>query len=422
MAIDFDSTTALRLQRLIEANQALAQVESVDELLPLLLRFAQEVTVAEASSILMYKPDTETLEFTLAYNEQEGTAESIINRNIELKLGEGIAGTVAQTRESIIVADVSKDARFYSNVDKVSGFETKSILCAPIMHQDELLGVVQVLNAKQKQFFDAQDLLILESFSHLAAVALVRSRLLEAMLRQERIQAQIDAAARIQSNFLPRIPDIGPEQSIYAITKPAIFVGGDFYDVISMPDDSLFICVADVSGKGLPAALIAATLWTTIRTLAPRHDTPGALLQALNDEVSGVMSHEMFATLVCCRYWPGTREGQVSLAGHLPPVIVGEGKVHSFNGLKGMPIGIEEGGKYSDVVFTLNRGYSFICLTDGVTEARDREGRFYGDSRLHSFFKQHNSGPYGPELLKRIDNWQQHTAASDDLTIVEISG
>jgi len=420
MHCDPETTTSLRLQRLIEANQALASVESLDTLLPKLLRFAQEVTDAEASSILMYKPETQTLEFTLAYNEQAGTAESIINRNIELRLGEGIAGTVAKNRTSIIVADARKDSRFYRHVDKMSGFETRSILCAPVMHQEELLGVVQVLNAKEKEFFDEQDLLILESFSHLAAVALIRSRLMEDKLRQERMQAQLDAAARIQSNFLPRIPDIGNGHEIFAVTQPAIFIGGDFYDLIPLGDGSLLACVADVSGKGLPAALIGATLWTTMRTLSSMHESPAMLLQALNTEVLDVLAYEMFATMICCRYWPENRTGRIALAGHLPPLHVTSGAIESIDSLSGLPLGIDPGATYSESGFTLEQGESLLLYTDGITEARDQSGEFYGKGRLESLLQVCERGPWGPEILKDIEAWQRGADANDDLTIVEI--
>ena len=192
---------ANRLKKLIAANQALAQVESLSELLPVLLEFARDVTQAMGASILLYKPESKTLEFTLAINEQQGAAEEIISKKFELSLGEGIAGYVAETRESLLVADTQEDTRFSRKVDNDTGFRTQSILCSPIVYQDELLGVVQAVNAKGKANFDSSDLDVLESFSHLAAVAMVRSRLLELRIHQERMQAQLDAAARIQATF-----------------------------------------------------------------------------------------------------------------------------------------------------------------------------------------------------------------------------
>jgi phosphoserine phosphatase RsbU/P len=412
------SNTANRLKKLIAANQALATVESLSELLPQLLHFAQEVTHAEASSILLYKPETETLEFTLAYNEQEGTAESIIKHKIELKLGEGIAGHVALTRESLIVADAMNDSRFVQKVDKVSGFQTRTILCAPILYQDELLGVVQVLNAKDKPFFDSEDLDILESFSHLAAVAMVRSRMLSALLQQERMQAQLDAASKIQQNFLPSIPDIGPGQTIFAVTKPAIFVGGDFYDLIPLADGSVLVCVADVSGKGLPAALIGATLWSRIRSLVTVHDMPGSLLGALNSSMYSVMGL-MFATMVVCRYWPDSRKAVCSVAGHPPPLHVQHGRIFELQGLKGIPIGIDPNGSFSEAAVELGGKESVLFMTDGITEARNAQQDFYGEDRMLAVLKQ-GQGPWGKRLVADVEAFRGKIALNDDMTIVEI--
>ena len=100
------------LKNSLPPNQALAQVESLSELLPVLLEFARDVTQAMGASILLYKPESKTLEFTLAINEQQGAAEEIISKKFELSLGEGIAGYVAETRESLLVADTQEDTRF----------------------------------------------------------------------------------------------------------------------------------------------------------------------------------------------------------------------------------------------------------------------------------------------------------------------
>lgn len=417
-SLSFDDTT-LRLQKLIEANQALAQVESLSELLPRLLHLAQEVTHAEASSILLYKEETNTLEFALAYNEQEGTAESIINKKIELKLGEGIAGHVAATRSSIIVENVHQDERFNKNIDKISGFVTKSILCVPVIYNAELLGVVQVLNAKDKDNFDNQDLLILESFSHLGAVALVRSKLLDAMLKQERFQAQLDAAARIQRNFLPRTPKIDDNHVLYAQTKPAIFVGGDFYDVISSKE-SLLIIVADVSGKGLPAALIGASLWTTFRSLSTEHEHPANLIKALNEEMFDIMAQQLFATLVCCRYWPENGRALISLAGHLPPLIVATDGITEISGLQGPPVGIDENSIFTEQEIHLKENTSLLFMTDGISEARNGRGDFFGDENIISTLSSLPEGVKGPAMINKVEQWRGNVDANDDLTLVEI--
>jgi serine phosphatase RsbU (regulator of sigma subunit) len=413
-----DSTQ--RLKKLIAANQALAQVESLSQLLPLLLRSAQDVTESEAASILLYKPETETLEFTLAINDNQAAVDCIINKKFELRLGQGIAGYVGQTRESVIVQDVQHDQRFFRKADEASGFITRSILCTPILYRDELLGVVQVLNSKRKDFFEHEDLDLLESFSHLAAVAMIRSRMLEKMLEQERFQAQLDAASRIQQNFLPKIPELGHGSHIYAVTKPAVFVGGDFYDIITLPDDSIFLCVADVSGKGLPAALVGASLWSKLRSLATPELGAGLLMESLNDAMYEILSQQLFATMIIARYWADSGRMTLALAGHLPPILGAPGTCVSLDEIKGQPVGIDPHIRYEEIEIQIPPHGSLLIMTDGVTEARNARREFFGDQRVEKAFKELSGPPWGEHLVRSVESWRGAVDASDDLTVVEI--
>ena len=179
-----DQNKVQRLQKLIEASSALATVESVEELLPKLLRMAQEVTFAQASSIMLYVPERNTLQFSLALNETKSGILETLKQNIELKMGEGIAGWVAQKLEPVRIDDASADERFYRKADRKTGFITRAVMCVPITHSEELLGVVQVLNPKERSIFDDEDLELLKSFSHLASFSLIRRRLLESRIRQ----------------------------------------------------------------------------------------------------------------------------------------------------------------------------------------------------------------------------------------------
>jgi phosphoserine phosphatase RsbU/P len=412
---------AERLKKLIAASQILAQTESASELLPRLLMLAQEVTDASASSILMHKPETEMLEFALAMNEDKVVAEKILGGGIALRVGEGIAGHVARERKAVLVADVQSDARFSSATDKVTGFVTRDMLCAPILYKDELLGVVQVLNAKDKACFDHEDMDVLESFAHLAAVALIRSKWLGALLRQERFQVQLDAAARIQSHFLPKLPETGRKWSVWAETKPAITVGGDMYDCIPAGPDLWLLSVADVSGKGLPAALVGAALWAALRSATAASVEPGEIMSTVNREMFGLLGHRMFITMALCAFSPSTGTGTTCLAGHPPPLVVQSGEVTNWRPETGPPLGLDEDAVYPGNQIQLGKGDSILLYSDGVTEARNEEREFFGEDRL----KECATGaifPRGPALLRALEEWRQGVEPNDDVTILEICG
>ena len=249
---------------------------------------------------------------------------------------------------------------------------------------------------------------------------MVRSRLLELRIHQERMQAQLDAAARIQATFFPKLPQLDGATGIFAITKPAIFVGGDVYDIARVSKDLLFMCVADVSGKGLPAALVGATLWTKLRSLSMEFDCPGKLLTALNAEMYDVLSQQLFVTCVLAYYHLPSGRFTFSLAGHPPPAHVSCGKVTFLDASAGLPVGVDMAETYSETECIIHPEESMLMYSDGVVEARNRQREFYGEERLCAFLGKHTQPSYGKLLLEEINTWQHNVAANDDLTIVEI--
>ncbi|MBG0777331.1 MAG: SpoIIE family protein phosphatase [Desulfovibrionaceae bacterium] len=421
---------AERLKKLIQASQVLARVESLETLLPQLLTLAQDVTYTEGSSILLYDPAADRLRFTLARNECAGLAENLLGQNIELRLGEGIAGHVAQTREPVIVNDVSRDARFSRGTDAKTGFVTRNLMCAPIVHQDELLGVAQVLNAKERDAFDPPDLELLESFAGLAAVALIRSRLLDLRLAQERIQAQLDAAARIQASFWPAMPDLAPHAEVWARTEPAVMVGGDFYDCIPLADGSVVVAVGDVSGKGLPAALVGAALWARLRTLATTVDAPGEFLAELNRQMGAVLSGGMFATMLLGRVWPATGRVLLACAGHNAPLLCRRDACLELAVPGGLPVGLEEGTAYPSTELRLEPGDHLLFYTDGITEARAPSREFFGEERLFAILSEparsregasgSDKSLRGPRLVQTVKDWRAGASANDDVSVLEV--
>jgi GAF domain-containing protein len=216
-----------RLRKLTEANRSLAEIESLDELLLRLMELAKEVTAAEASLIFLYDSKNRLLEIASIKDDRFGDqAEKLFKGTVKLNIGERIAGLVAKNRKSIMVEDAQKDPRFSQKADKERNFTTRSLLCVPLVYQEEFLGVLCALNATGKPFFDKEDLAVLESFADLAAVAIIRSRLLEQRIEQERVRAEMQAAAKIQQLFWTQIPELGAGSHAWAFTEPTTSAGG----------------------------------------------------------------------------------------------------------------------------------------------------------------------------------------------------
>ena len=159
-----------RLRKLTEANRSLAEIESLDDLLLRLMDLAKEVTAAEASLLFVYNSESRLLEIVSIKDDRfADRADELFKGKGFLKIGEGLAGWVAQNRKAVMVEDAQNDPRFSKRADKQRNLTTKTILCVPLVYQEELLGVLSALNARAKPFFDEEDLAILESFADLAA-------------------------------------------------------------------------------------------------------------------------------------------------------------------------------------------------------------------------------------------------------------
>jgi len=417
-----ESRVSKRLKMLIDANQSLAEVESLDRLVPRFLDLARDVTDAEASSFLIYDSDKNVLRFASVKDEIVGDkAEEILRDTIELQMGEGIAGLVAQERKPLIIEDAQKDERFYNKADESTGFVTRTLLAVPVLHGDELLGVIEVLNTKDKPHFDSADQELLISFANLAAVAIIRARLLDERLKQQKVQIQIETAAKIQSLFRRKPPEIGSGSHIWAVSLPAGFVGGDLYDMIPMRDDSWLIYVADVSDKGLPAALVMAALWSRIRSEAPKHETVGKLLEALNAIMFDLLAEEgFFATIILGKYWPASGQMEIALGGHQSAIKIFKNECENITEKRGPSLGIMPSATFEEESVSLSQGQSILLVTDGVTEALNERGDLFGQQRLNEYLKDADGPPWGPGLLNAVKRWRGLADASDDLTILEI--
>ncbi len=416
-----ETKLALRLQRLIEANQSLAQVESLENLVPLLLTLAREVTGAEASSFLIYDPERRALRFFTIEDQQiSAAAHKKLKESVEVPIGEGIAGWVARERRPLIVKDAQNDDRFFKTADESTGFVTRSILGVPVQYGDELLGVIEVLNPYEKSAFEDFDSDLLVSFANLAAVAMIRARLLEDRLRQQKMQIQMETAAKIQALFRPKAPDPGCGSHFWAVSLPAKFVGGDLYDFIPMADGSWLVYTADVSDKGLPAALIMVALWYRIRSEANRHADVGKLLEALNESLHNLLEEEgYFVTIFIGQYWPESGKMELANGGHHPALKINKSGHEPIEAQRGPSLGITCCCRYETETVTLEPGESVLFTTDGVTEALNHRGELYGMHRVIDQIEHNPEPPWGPNLLESVKKWQGDAEPNDDLTILE---
>jgi serine phosphatase RsbU (regulator of sigma subunit) len=262
---------------------------------------------------------------------------------------------------------------------------------------------------------------------HAALVARVKSMLRikslhDTVLEQSaQLQIQLETATKIQSLFWPDIPKLSGGSHIWAVAVPAAYVSGDLYDVIPLPDGSILAYVADVSDKGVPAALVMAALSTRIRSEARIHCEVNSLLEAVNNRLHRLTSEEgFFATIVLVRYWPHNGKTQLALAGHLQPLWIVEGEIGNCPQLNGVSLGITPDVRYEKKEILLSPGESLLLFSDGVVEAENESNELFGNKRLVDFVQNAKGPPWGKGLLDFISTWRGNSSASDDLTMLEI--
>src|ERR671910_814304 len=275
-------------------------------------------------------------------------------------------------------------------------------LAVPLVSQGELIGVLNLGPRLSEQEYSSDDRKLLDNLAAQAAPALrvgqlVRQQQAEAATRQ-RFEQELEVAKLIQQNFLPKeLPDL-PGWQVSAYYRPAREVGGDFYDVIPLPDGRVAFVVGDVTDKGVPAALVMSATRSVLRASAQRLIEPGLVLERVNEHLCPDMPEKMFVTCLYGVLNPESGHLRFANAGHdLPYVKTAEGIVELR--ARGMPLGLMPGMPYEEKETTLQPGDSVLLHSDGVVEAHDAHRDMFGFPRLKETMA---GGPGRQELLDRV--------------------
>lgn len=299
-------------------------------------------------------------------------------------------------------------------------------LAVPLVSQGELIGVLNLGPRRSEQDYSTDDRKLLDNLAAQAAPALrvgqlVREQQAEAATRQ-RFKQELEVARLIQQNFLPKVlPDL-PGWQVAAYYQPAREVGGDFYDVIPLPDGQVGFVIGDVTDKGVPAALVMAATRSVLRASAQRIVEPGAVLERVNEHLCPDMPEKMFVTCLYGVLEPATGRFRFANAGHdLPYVKTADGSVELR--ARGMPLGLMPGMSYEEKETVLAPGDSMLLHSDGVVEAHDPDREMFGFPRLKEAVARY---PGGGELIDRvITDLRAHTGPDaeqeDDITMVTLS-
>jgi serine phosphatase RsbU (regulator of sigma subunit) len=335
-----------------------------------------------------------------------------------LRSGKGIIGHVIHSGEVVNARDVRLDPRY------VPGrAATRSELAVPIVSEAGVIGCLNV-ESDRPAAFSAADAELLEFFASAAAVSIEKALLHRQVLEKQRIEDQLKVAREVQSGLLPGAPPDLPGYDIAAVALPTGAIGGDYYDYVPLDRERLGLVVADVSGKGIPAALIMATFRAALRTEMRRHADIPAVAAQLNRVVMESRDASRFVTAVCGVLDRASGRFTYVNCGHNPPLLLrASGGAESLQ--KGGPaLGIfgDEGFEAGSV--GLDPGDSLVLFTDGVVEPADDRDAEFGVERLAAAIREAAGRPAADALRSVIDATRAFSGRDeydDDFTLVVVN-
>jgi len=294
----------------------------------------------------------------------------------QLKIGEGLLGTVAQTGKAIISPDVSKDERYFPARER-----TRSEMLAPIISNDRVIGVFD-LESDEIDAYSLDDLAILQLLTSQVAIIIEKVRLHDEVVEKKRIEAQLQIARQVQLELLPEKDPEVDNFDISAYIFPAEEVSGDYYDWVRVFDDQIGIVVADAVGKGIPAALLMAFLRASLRSAVQVGYAPHIAFSKVSALLKDSIRDNQFITGIYGLLDSTNRTFVFSNAGHNPPLLIKPDGEYRFVEYGDMPLGMFEDTHYHQHFIRFEPDQVLVIYTDGITEAANPNGDEYGQDRF----------------------------------------
>src|SRR5438132_5131792 len=330
-----------------------------------------------------------------------------------LKVGkDGMVGHVAATGKMRYAPDVRRDPYYIACEES-----TLSEVAIPLVVDNRLVGVFTASHPELNAF-PPEQLRLLQALCNHVAVAVQNARLFQRERQErERMSCEAHEARVIQQALLPKSSPYVPGFAISGLSIPAGAVGGDWYDFIPMEDGRWGLVLADVSGKGMAAALLMSATRGMLRSLAEACCTPGEVLTRLNRLLVDDFPSGRFVTMVYAVLYPANRILTFAEAGHIRPLLVTVSESRFLETEAGIPLGLGF-GSFSETRVHLAEGWRLLFYSDGITEAMNPQQEEYGDVRLRDHVLRADSSTEG--LLEDVRFFANGTGQHDDATVIII--
>ncbi len=415
----------VRMEALVQASIVLNQAANLDDILLEILNLISSQLDCERATAFLKDERTGRL-----HARQMAGSEFI---EIVLEQNRGIVGHTIATGESALVDDAHTDKRFDASIDRRTLYRTRTLLCVPLRTAEgKILGALQAINRRGGKLFSAEDLTYLEAFAVVAAIAVEREQLLHEVVRAHMLSTELQLAHNIQGRLLPTagVMDLPAPFAAWGISQACYDVGGDMYDAVMLASGECAFWVADVSGKGIGAALLMTSLQTELRALVHTETDLTCLAAELNRRVQSLAPMGTYATLFIGRL--SAHNGKLTYvnAGHQPPLWATQSNGACEDGrlqMGGFPIGLLPGASYEEGQVEFADGARLTVFSDGMTDAQNTAGRTFDEAGiaagLCTISRANSNAPVeeiGTGLLADLNRFRIGAPPQDDTTLFVI--
>ncbi|MDM7993945.1 MAG: SpoIIE family protein phosphatase [Candidatus Fermentibacter sp.] len=343
-------------------------------------------------------------------------------RNQSIFVSQTIVRTALERNSAILISDIQADEGLREQFSVIQA-QIHSAMCVPLWNNQDIIGLLYCDRASLLEQFTEEDLRLLTLLGNLAAVKIENARLYELSLKKAQLDRELALAVQIQKNFLPQTdPDFAPYE-ISGSARACRQVGGDYFDYIAVDKDRLAVVIADVSGVGVSASLLMASLRGGLHERFPGAINVADLASRLNDFVYASSDSDVFISFFLAIIDRSKDEVRYVNAGHNPPLVVGRKGPARAHGTTGLCLGMFPEQAYGEETLTLAPGDVLCLYTDGIVESRTEAGEEYGEERLADKVRGLRAKP-AREILDRVFEdvfaFSGCSEAGDDMTLVVV--
>lgn len=348
----------------------------------------------------------------------------------KIAIGEEISGYVAKQGRSYRIDNIESEGIFKKRPSE--HYLNRSLLSVPLVRQikqrgvvvKKVLGVINVNNKTNGLTFTLQDQQLLEAIAHLVVTALENVRLMREKHEKDIIDRQLADAREIQMSLMPKtFTELPSSIEMFGKSIPASQIGGDFFDILNLEDGRLLAVLGDVSGKGMPAAILMTITRMIIRQVVQECSDPLMILERVNKKVSPELDAYHFVTLQLVAINPENGDCEMSSAGHGPLMVHLSGEVQCVETKSGPPLGFPPKLGYDRNPFKMSAGDALIMYTDGLSEQKNPDLEMFGTEQIKMLLHQNaekNAEELAESLFTAVVDWRGVAEVHDDLTILTL--